>query len=363
MVVEALTAERPLDRPDSDYLLEWKKYGGGTIWTVDLELYRYDTPIGTSSITSSVDFTYLDNTMPVHEHFIDINKIRQWIFNCDDDHTCYCHSPEDPWARVDPAPEIILIDVKRKCLVRVRGFIRYVALSYVWGQPITGVEPFQTTLHNYNRLSRDGAFSLTENFSYLPNVIKDSITLTERLGLRYLWCDRFCIVQDDPTTKPMSLHLMANMYSNSYLTIAACEGRDGNVGLLGISSDRPRKKPFYQFNSGPNSRYITFDSTPPHGIESRYYHTRGWTFQEWFFSQRLLIFHNDTVSFQCRSAIWTEIGMYPRSPAMAKHIAFQHREALLSRWPNFRLYSEFVSEYMRRILTYLEDVYNAFSAL
>jgi hypothetical protein len=51
----------------------------------------------------------------------------------------------------------------------------YVALSYVWGQPT---------------ISRPEKTRLIINGMSVPQVVIDAITITQRLGLRYLWVDR-----------------------------------------------------------------------------------------------------------------------------------------------------------------------------
>jgi hypothetical protein len=300
--------------------------------------------------------------IPVDEQVIDTSQIKRWITDCDDDHAGHCHSLKDPWTRVDPAPELIFIDVEWQRLVRRKGSRRFVSLSYMWGKPVPGIEPFQTKLHNYDDLCQEGAFSFPENYCRLPNVVKDSITLTKRLGLRYLWCDRFSIIQDDPVSKPMYLNMMAAIYATSYLTIAACEGSDGNVGLLGISADRPRTRPFYHFNFGPGAHMMSVDPIRPLGVDCNSYHTRGWTFQEWCLAPRLLAFHHNTVSFQCRRSLRTEIGARPNVPVIPQVANLKQGEMMLSRWPNFTLYATFVEDYTALDLTYPEDAYYAFSA-
>lgn len=328
--------------------------------SISLHFYlgKWELKVGIGTTVAVIDLIHLDRVTPVDEHFIDTSQIKEWIKDCDEGHAGSCDSLEDTWTRVNPAPELILIDVERQRLVQRKASSRYVALSYMWGQPAPGIEPFQTTLHSYKQLSQEGAFSRAENYSRLPNVIRDSITLTKRLGLRYLWCDRFCIIQDDPTTKPMFLNMMGAIYSTSHLTIAACEGNDGNIGLLGISADRPRRRSFYHFNFGPAYNMTNTEPLRPLGVDCKSYHTRGWTFQEWCLAPRLLAFHHNTVSFRCRRGLRTEIGVHPRMDVIP-HI---EDLTLFSRWPNFASYGRFVTDYTTRKLTYPEDVQNAFSA-
>lgn len=63
----------------------------------------------------------------------------------------------------------------------------YVALSYCWGQE--GNEDFVLTQSTLKR-----KIDIVP-LSGLPQTLRDAITITKRLGFRYLWIDALCIVQ------------------------------------------------------------------------------------------------------------------------------------------------------------------------
>ncbi|EGN94889.1 hypothetical protein SERLA73DRAFT_187983, partial [Serpula lacrymans var. lacrymans S7.3] len=87
----------------------------------------------------------------------------------------------------------------------------YVALSYVWGE----TQPYSTTA-NIDSLVRDGL-----DIEKLPKTIKDAILSTCRLGLRYLWIDAFCILQDSRKDKNREIRQMRRIYRDAYVTIVA----------------------------------------------------------------------------------------------------------------------------------------------
>jgi hypothetical protein len=62
----------------------------------------------------------------------------------------------------------------------------YVALSHLWGREGLPI----TTLSNLNDHSQVIAMDT------LSETIKDAMHIVKRLGLRYLWIDALCIVQD-----------------------------------------------------------------------------------------------------------------------------------------------------------------------
>jgi len=63
----------------------------------------------------------------------------------------------------------------------------YATLSYCWG----GKMPLVTT----RKTLKQHLQSL--NIQDLPLMFRDAITITRLLGIRYLWIDALCIVQDD----------------------------------------------------------------------------------------------------------------------------------------------------------------------
>jgi hypothetical protein len=88
-------------------------------------------------------------------------------------------------------------------------------------------------LRNVEALRLDNALSLPLGLFRMPRTIRHSIMLTHALGLKYLWVDKFCIVQDDFIAKSHQLAVMASIYNNAYITFAANEGMNGDFGIPG----------------------------------------------------------------------------------------------------------------------------------
>ena len=94
-----------------------------------------------------------------------------------------------------------LIDVESQCLKSAEQTNRYLALSYVWESSSTGHRPFETLKSNLHDLQQRGALAREGNINHIPKTILHTMGLTKLLGERYLWVDRFCIVQDDIRVK------------------------------------------------------------------------------------------------------------------------------------------------------------------
>ncbi len=76
------------------------------------------------------------------------------------------------------------------CLVDSRSLetsATYAALSYVWG----GDQPGKTTTLNIK--AHFEGIALRD----LPTTLRDAVQVTREIGLRYIWIDSLCIVQDD----------------------------------------------------------------------------------------------------------------------------------------------------------------------
>jgi len=74
----------------------------------------------------------------------------------------------------------------------------------------------------------------------LSNVVRDAIEITEKLGFKYLWVNRYCINQHNSEEKHSQIRNMDSIYNTAELTIIAAVGDNPSFGLPGASSQRPR---------------------------------------------------------------------------------------------------------------------------
>ena len=92
----------------------------------------------------------------------------------------------------------------------------YATLSYCWGRG-----PFSTL--NTGNIDQ---FKEGIEFSILPQTLRDAIGVTTRLGLRHLWIDALCIVQDNRDDWAEQSTHMADVYGQAWITIAAQDSTD-----------------------------------------------------------------------------------------------------------------------------------------
>lgn len=296
----------------------------------------------------------------VHSLFVDIDKIRRWLRHCDEQHAGNCHNLA-AWQTIVPPENLLLIDVRRKCLVEMPGTIRYCALSYVWGQLLDTLE---TRQENIGLLKQNGSLASTNHNSVLPETIRDAVRLVQCLGQRYLWVDRLCIIQNDDENKRLNIMRMDSIYSNAYLTIIAADGPNANYGLPGmVDGFRPRsgKQHIINFPRGTLVSEI-FDRKGPYGGNVGTIYHRGWAFQERCLSPRTLVFSQNSIHWRCQVSLWDE-----DVRGIPEGVEYSHREPVMVlpfiQWPDMRMWAQLVRDYNTTDLTFPGDAQAAFSGI
>ena len=139
-------------------------------------------------------------------------------------------------------------------------------------------------------------------WSSLPKTFQDAITFTRRLWIQYLWIDSLCIIQDDRKDWHSEAAKMADVYQNSFLTVAATRADNDASGCFPESSnfinDYHLEGVMNDYRQGPYRVYVR--RTIPH-LEVKVDEAqreeypllrRGWVYQERLLSPRVLHFCN-----------------------------------------------------------------------
>jgi hypothetical protein len=216
---------------------------------------------------------------------------RNWLENCRTNH------PECKIAAIDSLPaRLIELRAKEPNHVYLRdttGLISvdYAALSYCWGAGEKGVETVMAKLHEFQ-----GEGLVIED---LPPTVRDAIRVAETLGLRYLWIDRLCIVQDDEEDWARESSKMCNIYEGAVLTISA----DGSTSVWdGIFRYQDYAAMEYQ----PFLKNILVTERQHHNDleahvsnKTQPLHVRAWALQERLMSRRVLHFTSNELVWEC----------------------------------------------------------------
>jgi hypothetical protein len=150
------------------------------------------------------------------------------------------------------------------------------------------------------------------NFGNLPTLFQDVFTVARRLGVKYVWIDSICIIQDDDIDWQAEAPNMGTYYEQSSLTIARTEDKPGSglftelpagqepwsrlIRLPYTAPDGVRKGSFYVYHRKPN---LSTDYLRTIGNATLL--KRGWVVQEWLLSKRFLWYTSSGLYFICRS--------------------------------------------------------------
>jgi hypothetical protein len=244
--------------------------------------------------------------------------------------------------------ELTVIDCTTRTLVLLPAKKPYVTLSYVWGGP----EIAQGPVDEMESCATTAQY-LTQSlpkFSPLPPTIEDSITVCSSLGFRYLWVDRYCILQHEAQERASQIRQMDKIYADSSLTIVACAGVDPRHGLPGISRPRNRSPSLKLGDHG----YLQMIPTVS-DIHTSVWATRGWTYQEALLARRRLYFTDRQVYFEADEMVKSEFST--RAPVLTPSVhARIHSQAETALFGDIY---RCIEAYSRRQLSYPADALNA----
>ncbi|RDW71840.1 hypothetical protein BP5796_07874 [Coleophoma crateriformis] len=186
---------------------------------------------------------------------------------------------------------------------RTKG--RYSALSYSWGPE----DSKRFTTKKDTREARLKGFSLEE----LPTTIRDAVVLTRKLGLRYLWVDALCIVQDDVDDWAEESARINEVYGNAVITIAAAACEDKWDGIFRKWDLPPSQSVSIHSKCSNDDRTGTMTISDTVGslyeiLDRSPLSNRAWVLQERVLSRRTIHFAKDQMYWECQNHAVAEDG-------------------------------------------------------
>ncbi|KAL2129305.1 hypothetical protein VTI74DRAFT_7951 [Chaetomium olivicolor] len=148
-------------------------------------------------------------------------RVKNWINTCRASHSlCRSHAPKPDLPR--RVIDVFGYDSNVRLLETSGQKARYAALSHCWGTS------YRLTA------TRESLAQLREGFSpsILAKTFQDAIEITLKLGIRYLWIDCLCIIQDDLADWEVEAAKMASIYRNAHVTISASASTDSADGCF-----------------------------------------------------------------------------------------------------------------------------------
>ncbi|CAN9413657.1 unnamed protein product [Alternaria alternata] len=210
---------------------------------------------------------------------VDLAMMKGWLNFCNNNHRALCNQKFDLQV---PAEFHVIDCTTRKIILwkHITGHKQYVTLSYVWGRP-----------------DQDVIFQKGVIPECVPRTIEDTLLLTTKLGYRYLWIDRYCIVQEDNMSRQTQIQSMDIIYQQSVLTVVAAAGIDPDYGLPGVGAVLRERQPTVEIGN----RTLVYAPFVKEEILSSKWNSRGWTYQEGLLARRRLVFTTTQVYFQCNA--------------------------------------------------------------
>lgn len=225
------------------------------------------------------------------------------VHHCDEKHKCMAvQEPLQPPSKLptrvidvggDDGDPIRLVETSQDPAVTGR----YVALSHRWGD-LSQDQRFCTYADNIAQRK--------ERIEYdeLPASFRDAVRVARALGVRFLWIDSLCIIQEDPEDWAAEAGRMEQVFSHAYCTIAASSAESSLAGFLG--GRRPRDAIMLPTPEG-SPLYLGEDIDDFRAdVENSVLSSRGWVLQERALSRRTIYFTSTQVYWECGNGVVCE---------------------------------------------------------
>lgn len=248
----------------------------------------------------------------VQQDRADMDRLREWLQICEGTH------PHPEKGLELNLTSLRVIDTEELRVREVDTPCRYACLSYVWGKGS------QTQYNNATREDLEAPNGL--QVLNLPQTIEDAIKVTTEAGLRYLWVDALCILQDDPDDKAKIISKMGPIYGGATLTIIASANTDPHEGLPGMgAAHRPVAQDTASLQGMTLAVGLHDPRQPIADIDGSVWSSRAWTFQERALSARSVYFTRSQMVFKCaHSAVMLEETVPAPDPAF-RHAAIENQ--------------------------------------
>lgn len=215
----------------------------------------------------------------------------QWLQQCQSTHEKCTKSS----LKSLPTRLIDLDDSEHPRLIRgstLDSSTEYATLSHCWGsqEPLT--------------LQRDNLtlFSQCIPLDKLPRLHREVFEVVVSLGLRYLWIDNLCIVQDSKADWAAEAAIMDQVYENSTVTIAAANAKDSSESLYAERDARCKEysRPIRMCVDGVIADYFAIEEDiASYNFQHSVLNKRAWVLQELVLSRRVIYFCKEQVFWRC----------------------------------------------------------------
>ena len=240
------------------------------------------------------------------------NQIKHWLADCDKYHN-ECGNLR--WSSKNPTYLIQILrnsDTVKLIESREIGLLDYTALSYSWGDK-KAMGPDEWERIRGNKTGKGNLQGRRQPFlrSQLSETIRDAISLTESLGIEYIWVDAVCIPPDVDWNE--EANRMHEVYGNAYLTLCACSTERATDRLF-------RAREAWLYHAIPcnlsDQWLVNFDMSLNEVRVHAPVFSRGWTLQEERLSRRILYWCGQRMYWSCSKSQELELSTRKNEPRL-----------------------------------------------
>ncbi|GME51117.1 uncharacterized protein PC9H_000022 [Neofusicoccum parvum] len=275
-----------------------------------------------------------------------LEMVRDWLSTCVSSHpNCSSQSANSGWlpsrlvdvgcGSAPSAPRLCLRD-------EIPPASPYLTLSHCWGASLTSKLTL-STLAQFRRAIPASA---------LPRTYADAIAVARFLGVRHLWIDSLCIVQDSARDWAAECSTMGRVYAGALCSPLVLE-------TTTTTTTKTLRRARWSVGAAAGADELVPQANAP-------LHARGWVLQERFLAARVVHFGRDRVFWECARGAAAE-----GEPAVrpSRRLLFLPRwdaargEAVGLAFDAFLYWDLLVDAYAETALTMKKDKLPAFSGI
>jgi hypothetical protein len=279
-------------------------------------------------------------------------QVQIWLQICDTEHKESCAKSALP-----PILPTRILDIGSTndpiiVLFEPRGATAaYICLSYCWG----AAEFYKTTAENIE--SNKTQIAARD----LPSAFNLAIQLVRALGIRYLWIDALCIIQNDENDWQREASKMADIYSNCLMTISLAT-LSSPCETYKLKDERKHILNSVEVHMRVHFSYRTTSKTGLYFPLS----ARAWAFQERVLSPKVVHLGPHELFWDCQKESTCECSLrkYELLPKNAYHTLVMGRLITSNLEERVqKLWWSIVEEYSSRVLSFSSDKLLALSGV
>lgn len=255
--------------------------------------------------------------------------VRRWIQNCVKTHQlCNAISPFSQGNPLRLPKRVLDLGTHSQGLdqpIRLRDNVEeqgeYACLSYCWGN----ASLLKTETGNLSAHKEGIAWSS------LNKTFQDGVRVARVLGIRWLWIDALCIIQDDKEDWALEAAKMGSIYENSIITLAATSSKNGDGGFF-----HPEESDHELFRSTKDiaecsirvrcDDFCYMGRMRPLDPDMYPIMYRGWCYQERLLARRVLHFGRQELFWECKSLTTCECQLHEDTPNLGLYELYAHQE-------------------------------------